>query len=154
MKACTKCKKLKPLSEFNWKRKKENIKQSACRECQNKTQHDYYCKSKEYYIKKAKDRLKIKTIEWRKFLLIYFETHPCVDCGETDPVVLTFDHVRGTKLGNVTAIYYMYAWQTILDEIDKCEIRCFNCHVKRHAHLNGNFELAAGSSGEPASLIS
>lgn len=33
----------------------------------------------------------------RDYVANYFATRSCVDCGESDPVVLTFDHVRGTN---------------------------------------------------------
>jgi hypothetical protein len=34
----------------------------------------------------------------------YFEGHPCVDCGEGVSTVFEFDHVRGSKTDDVSAI--------------------------------------------------
>ena len=53
----------------------------------------------------------------------------CIDCGESNPIVLDFDHVNGVKLGNVSDISNGgYSIKTIQKEIDKCEVRCSNCH--------------------------
>ena len=38
-----------------------------------------------------------KREEARQFVDTYMSTHPCVDCNETDPDSLTFDHVRDVK---------------------------------------------------------
>ena len=38
-----------------------------------------------------------KREEARQFVDTYMSTHPCVDCNETDPDSLTFNHVRDVK---------------------------------------------------------
>jgi len=56
----------------------------------------------------------------------------CVDCGENNPVVLEFDHVRGSKRGNISdMVRWSYCLKTIKEEVRKCEIRCANCHRKK-----------------------
>jgi hypothetical protein len=51
----------------------------------------------------------------------------CCDCGyNTNPVALDFDHVRGKKTFNVC--YLTYNLKRALAEIEKCELRCANCH--------------------------
>lgn len=51
----------------------------------------------------------------------------CVDCGEADPFVLEFDHVRGEKLFNLGHAPGR-KWDRVVTEVAKCEIRCGNCH--------------------------
>lgn len=64
----------------------------------------------------------------------WLSKHPCVDCGESDPIVLEFDHVRGDKIGNVSdMVNSCYSWRRILEEIAKCVVRCANCH-RRATH--------------------
>ena len=53
----------------------------------------------------------------------------CVDCGEKNYVVLDFDHVRGSKVKCISDMMRgSYGLKSIQKEIDKCEIRCANCH--------------------------
>jgi hypothetical protein len=56
--------------------------------------------------------------------------------GRPDPVVLEFDHLRD-KLFSVGMDLARRNWQCILDEIDKCEVVCANCHRRRTALRRG-----------------
>ena len=59
----------------------------------------------------------------------------CVDCGEDDLVVLEFDHV-GPKRAAVTALAWRGTGLALLrHEIERCEIRCANCHRRRTIRL-------------------
>lgn len=70
----------------------------------------------------------------RKWYLEYLRTHPCVVCGEPDPVVLEFDHVRGEKRAEVSALLMKITnWKAVLAEIEKCDVVCANCHRRRTA---------------------
>ncbi len=52
-----------------------------------------------------------------------------MDCGETNPLVLDFDHVIGEKIMNISDMSRTsYSRETLMNEIDKCEVRCANCH--------------------------
>tara|TARA_R110000824_G_scaffold75849_3_gene192343 strand:- start:483 stop:845 length:363 start_codon:yes stop_codon:yes gene_type:complete len=82
---------------------------------------------------KVKDRSKKRNREQRKrnkeYIAFVKSMLSCVDCGESNPVLLDFDHVRGKKTTNVSDMgNQSYSIQTIQKEIDKCEPRCANCH--------------------------
>lgn len=54
----------------------------------------------------------------------------CVDCGIDDIRVLEFDHVRGAKVNGIgTMIREGRGESAVLAEMQKCEVRCRNCHA-------------------------
>lgn len=85
----------------------------------------------------AQKRQRIRT---RQQLLEFLSLHPCVDCGEKDPIVLEFDHrIPDKKFKQISRMLSgHYSWSTILKEIEKCDIRCANCH-RRKTHKDGKF---------------
>ena len=90
------------------------------------------------YVNKASKYNKRTRTEVLKKVIAYKGEHPCVDCGEKDPIVLTFDHVRGEKRMDVAAMLHgNYKWESILIEIAKCEVRCANCHMRKTAKQFG-----------------
>lgn len=65
-----------------------------------------------------------------EYILDYFKTHPCADCGESDPIVLEFDHVKD-KVKEVSKLRRANSLDRVKLEIDKCEVRCANCHRRK-----------------------
>lgn len=84
-------------------------------------------------IENKKNRQKIKNDKRRNrnrnYVLEYLSEHPCVDCGETDPVVLEFDHIRDKDKKISDLINYSH--NRLKEEILKCEVRCSNCHKRK-----------------------
>ncbi len=90
-----------------------------------------------YYIGYKHNKSKIKTkknrtnskIRNKEFVKDYLLNHPCVDCGNSDIRVLDFDHVKGNKVNNISnLVRNATSLNNIISEIEKCEIRCANCH--------------------------
>ena len=128
MRACTKCGEVKPLEAFPPVRRGEAKLQTWCRDCFAEANARNYRKNHE----REKARLVRQVAEKRagiqQQLIEYLSGHPCVDCGEIDIVVLEFDHVR-EKLANVSTLANGgRSWARILSEIERCEVRCANCH--------------------------
>ncbi len=66
----------------------------------------------------------------------YLERNPCVDCGCAELALLDFDHVWDEKLGTVLKMARDGVGLARLEaEIAKCQVRCANCHRRRHTHL-------------------
>lgn len=81
----------------------------------------------------------------------YLADHPCVDCGESDPVVLDFDHVRGEKGDNVSRLVsHGHSWAAVRAEIEKCNVRCANCHRRKTAKELGFYDYLAVAESEQA----
>jgi hypothetical protein len=97
---------------------------------------EHYAANRQRYIVLEAKRKRARAEKRMLYLLAYFELHPCVDCGETDPLVLEFDHVRD-KFFDIGAGLPDRNWQTILKEIAKCEVVCANCHRRRTAKRLG-----------------
>jgi transposase-like protein len=74
---------------------------------------------------------------------------PCVDCGEGDPLVLEFDHIRDKRDAVTRLAWHGCSLATIDTEVDKCEIRCANCHRRATASRAGHFRFRALSSATP-----
>jgi hypothetical protein len=74
--------------------------------------------------------------ELRQVVLSYLAINPCVTCGETDPLVLEFDHID--QINKIDSISRMIndcrSLKEILAEIDKCQVLCANCH-RRRTHM-------------------
>lgn len=64
----------------------------------------------------------------RTWLHEYLKLTPCIDCGESNPVVLEFDHQRDKKFGIGSAASRGGSLNTVIREVAKCEVRCANCH--------------------------
>lgn len=139
-KSCTKCKKEKDINDFFLKDKINNKRHSQCKECYNSSRNskEHYKKYKSEYIERASGR-KCKLVkENRVKLLEYFSEHPCIVCGEKNPIVLEFDHrIQEDKKNTISQMLRDYTWGQILIEIKKCDVLCANHHKIRTSKQMG-----------------
>jgi len=126
MQKCGRCGVEKPVDEFAWRRRERGQRHNYCRPCHKAYRREHYLANRERYIRMANERSRQVREERTRFLLAYFTEHPCTDCGESDPVVLDFDHV-GPKRFNIAKGIGDRSWQSVLDEIANCEVVCANC---------------------------
>jgi len=129
-KICTKCKKRKNINEFSFRNKSKGTYQSECKDC-FKLRDKLRWNNNENLLKKKRTQQKVIRERNKQFLIDYKKSHPCIDCGEKDVVVLEFDHIRGKKEMNVSDMQTV-SIKKLESEISKCEIRCANCHKRRH----------------------
>lgn len=144
-KVCTKCQQSKSEDDFALRSIASQKRFTHCKECQRRYNDGHYSRTRQKRIASAR----VTTLQTRQTnqqrLMEYLRLHPCVDCPEDDPVVLDFDHVDPSiKTANVPAmVRWAYSWETILKEIEKCVVRCANCHRRRTATQFKNYRRVA-----------
>ncbi len=137
LRTCSKCGQIKDESEFSWSIKGIK-KHSICKSCRSNEHSNYYERNKEKVLEYKWERQVRKREEARHYVYSYLSSHPCVDCSETDPTVLTFDHVRGSKKMNISQMVNQgYSLEALQKEIDKCVVRCANCHMRIEKQRRG-----------------
>lgn len=85
MKRCSVCK--RSDVEFGKNKNKKDGLQVQCKICQAQTSAKHYLCNKE----KQLERIYERRNQLRQSIFDYFKEHPCVDCGETDPIVLEYN---------------------------------------------------------------
>lgn len=138
---CGRCGQQKPVSDFAWRRKARGQRDNYCRPCRAQYKQEHYTANCERPVANALRRKQVLVVERAAYLIQLFSENPCVDCGETDPLVLEFDHLGGKEF-NISRGLRNTSWQRLIDEIAKCEVVCANCHRRRTA-LRGGFARAA-----------
>jgi hypothetical protein len=151
-KKCYTCGEMKSPTEFNKNKGKKDGLNSICRECSKERSRKYYKENTAEH-KRAVYETNLRHKERnKKWAYEYLLDHPCVDCGEEDPIVMEFDHLPEYEKKYEVAgmIINGYAIETIKKEIDKCDVVCANCH-KRRTSKRGNwyrYKLSQEQSGK------
>ena len=151
-KTCAICKIEKDISEFG-KHDRFGHLNNKCKPCFAESMKEYRNthpeKTKESrkkcYLKtinKRKQYNKKKLIERKQLIYnILIISGGCIDCGLKDPECLEFDHKdRDDKIMNIARAKQSSSTEKLLKEIDKCEIRCANCHRIKHAEELGYYK--------------
>ena len=70
----------------------------------------------------------------RLAIWVYLDTHPCVDCNESEKILLEFDHlIPKDKVDVISRMVRKVGMTKLFKEIAKCEVRCANCHRRKTA---------------------
>jgi len=139
LRTCRVCKEAKPLTEFPFRSLIRQTRQWICLSCQRAYTKDWYHKNREKQIAAAYVRRVRTAKNLGRRIRDYLGDHPCVDCGESDPDVLDFDHLRDKRANVSRLVHVAVSWEMVLAEIAKCEVRCANCHRRRTAQVFGHY---------------
>ena len=135
IKKCYKCKKNIPITGFNRNKARKDSLQTSCKNCQRKLSRNYYELNKKRCIEVIGINKRRRALENYIEIVTRYLNVPCVDCKTVyHPASMVFDH----KVGSVKNIYknqgvnYLirdgYSRKAIKEEIEKCDVRCQNCH--------------------------
>ncbi len=131
---CSGCHLEKPTSAFSFADQRTGQLNSYCRPCHAAYRHAHYLANKSDYVRRAIAQVAGRREQNRREVMRYLAGRGCVDCGNQNPVVLEFDHRDPElKFMAVGAMMPSKRWARVLKEIEKCDVRCVNCHRRRTA---------------------
>ena len=81
------------MEEFRLRNRFTRQRQFYCTECGSKMGADGYERNKEHHVENFKANTRNAKQAAREYVYQYLLTHPCTNCGESDPAVLEFRHV-------------------------------------------------------------
>lgn len=140
LRRCGRCQIEKPESDYtthpNGRGPGRSKTDCYCRPCRAEYGREHYVKHKSRYVENAMKRTQKILRQNMRLLVDYLLEHPCVDCGEPDPLVLEFDHLRDKRFEIARGVRDKN-WAELVSEIEKCEVVCANCHRRRTAKAWG-----------------
>jgi hypothetical protein len=138
---CRVCDQIKPLSAFPFRSLERQTRQWICLGCQRSYSKGWYERNRAAHIanvgRNNTNRRRASRERARAFRIA------CVDCGEANPLLLDFDHLRDKKAEISELVHAGAPWAVIKAEMDKCEVRCANCHARKTAREQGSYRTKA-----------
>ncbi len=146
-KRCPRCQQDKVLSQFD--RGRSGKPASYCKACLSLYCRQHYVANAAAHNRRRAGNQRRYSARNQKFVQQFLREHPCVDCGQTNPLFLEFDHaVLGEKLDAVSTLAAAGRGLEIIQrEIARCEVRCIICHRRRTARQFGWTKRIHPSSG-------
>lgn len=142
LKRCRACGQLKPHGEFHRKRNSKDGIQGRCKLCNIESAKRFHAENTEH----CRDRIRERASRLRRAeklrLLQYLFGAECIDCGERNPLLLEFDHLRDKTMEVAEMANRGLPWSVILAEIEKCDVVCANCHRMRTYERANTFRVA------------
>lgn len=135
MKKCSKCKEVKIFNDFPKNRSRKDGLHQYCKVCNAEICSKNYPKRKGYFSVSRKFLQKRN----HQYVLDFLKQNKCIDCGENDPIVLEFDHLEKKKANISDMIRRSFSLETIQKEMNKCVIRCANCHRRKTSKIGNWF---------------
>lgn len=112
---------------------------SLCKQCRRKYDRKYHANRSKNKKTRKQELQKKRVNETILKLRLYKESRGCMDCGESNPLVLDFDHRDPAKKSFTIGSVARKGWslEVLYKEIDKCDVVCANCHRIRTAKQLG-----------------
>ena len=121
---------------------------------QRAAQRRHYEANKDLYVRRARDHNDRERQRVRSYLTDYLSSRSCTDCGEDDRVVLEFDHrdpsQKRFEIGQANSL--RMSLSAVIAEIEKCDVRCANCHRRRTWRQRQQGAFSRNESGEATTL--
>lgn len=149
-KQCTVCKIVKPFSGFYFRDRQANRLHSQCKDCYRIKREgfmtEHYAKYGDSYRTRARVRKAAQKKDRQDRITDYLAGKSCEVCGISDIRVLDFDHIdpKSKKFSISRGLNNGWAWDIIIDEIQKCRILCANCHRIVTAEQQNSYKWRLG----------
>lgn len=126
-KRCSRCQLVKEIAEFHLST--ANGRQAWCKACRRAYDAAYHRRTW------GEERRAQKRLREQEFARWYrdLKDAPCTDCGgRFEAAVMQWDHLPGfEKCANPSDLARKCSRRRLLEEIEKCELVCANCHALR-----------------------
>jgi len=134
---CSKCKMDLPSARFD--RCSNGRWNSYCKPCLSLYCRHHYVKNAKEHNARRMDAQQRYIVRNRAYVREYLLAHPCVDCGEREPLLLDFDHIdKEQKKFEISYITRRgRSLKELIREIGLCAVRCAHCHRRRTARQFG-----------------
>lgn len=132
MKTCPDCLVEKPATEFHRNRAMAGGVEYYCKPCRAERRKKYQDRERAY----GRSYNQGRKASRRRLLTSVKLTAGCTDCGYTEhPHALQFDHVVPATKSFPMSTFGTVGWDVFWAELEKCDVRCANCHAIRTERL-------------------